>query len=103
MNNPSGQVQIQIEIDDVMAQGTYANLAMIAHTETEFVIDFVYVQAQAPKAKVRARILSSPAHTKRLLLALDENMKRYEAKFGSIKAAGAEPERDSSRDRGNYL
>jgi hypothetical protein len=103
MSNPSGQVQIQIEIDDVMAQGAYANLAMIAHTETEFVIDFVYAQAQAPKAKVRARILSSPAHTKRLLLALEENVKRYEARFGAIKAAGAEPDRDSNRDRGNYL
>ncbi len=99
---PEQPVQVQIEIDDTTAQGAYANLALLSHTETEFVLDFIYVQAQAPKAKVRARILSSPSHTKRLLAALEENVKRYEAKFGPIKAAGAH-ERDDTRDRGNYL
>lgn len=82
------QVQIRIQLDDVMAQGTYANLAFIRHSETEFTMDFIYVQPQEPKAKVRARIISSPGHTKRLLLALQENIKRYEEKFGEIKAAG---------------
>jgi len=82
------QVQIRIQLDDVMAQGTYANLAFIRHSETEFTMDFIYVQPQEPKAKVRARIISSPGHTKRLLLALQENIKKYEEKFGEIKAAG---------------
>ena len=82
------QVQIRIELDDAMAQGAYANLAFIRHSETEFTIDFIYVQPQEPKAKVRARVISSPGHTKRLLLALQENIKRYEEKFGVIKAAG---------------
>ncbi len=82
------QVQIRIELDDAMAQGAYANLAFIRHSETEFTIDFIYVQPQEPKAKVRARVISSPGHTKRLLLALQENIKRYEEKFGEIKAAG---------------
>ena len=94
--------QVQIEIDDATAQGIYANLALISHTETEFVLDFIYVQAQAPKGKVRARIVSSPAHTKRLLLALAENVKRYEEKFGALRAAG-EQERDTTRKLGNYL
>ncbi|MDH5174137.1 MAG: DUF3467 domain-containing protein [Elusimicrobiota bacterium] len=82
------QVQIRIELDDAMAQGAYANLAFIRHSETEFTIDFIYVQPQEPKAKVRARVISSPGHTKRLLLALQENIKKYEEKFGAIKAAG---------------
>jgi len=95
-------VQLQIEIDDAMAQGVYANIALISHAETEFVLDFIYVQSQAPKAKVRARVISSPAHTKRLLVALQENIKRYEDKFGPIKTTG-EQERDTRWDRGSYL
>ena len=102
MSTQPEPVQIQIEIEDAIAQGMYANLALVSHTETEFVFDFIYAQAQAPKAKVRARILSSPAHTKRLLAALQENVQRYEEKFGAIKAAG-ERMRNGSRDRGNYL
>ncbi len=102
MSTQPEPVQLQIEIDDTIAQGMYANLALVSHTETEFVFDFIYAQAQAPKAKVRARILSSPAHTKRLLAALQENIQRYEEKFGVIKASG-ERTRNSSRDRGNYL
>jgi len=82
------QVQIRIEMDDVMAQGAYANLAFIRHSETEFTMDFIYVQPQEPKAKVRARVISSPGHTKKFLLALQENIKLYEQKFGEIKAAG---------------
>jgi len=82
------QVQIRIELDDAMAQGVYVNLAFIRHSETEFTMDFIYVQPQEPKAKVRARIISSPGHTKRFLLALQENIKNYEEKFGAIKAAG---------------
>jgi hypothetical protein len=102
MSTQPEPVQLQIEIEDVIAQGMYANLALVSHTETEFVFDFIYAQAQVPKAKVRARILSSPAHTKRLLAALQENMQKYEEKFGAIKASG-ERTRNSSRDRGNYL
>jgi len=103
MPTPEQQpAQVQIEIDDATAQGVYANMALISHTETEFVIDFIYVQSQAPKGKVRTRIVSSPSHTKRLLAALAENVKRYEEKFGALRAAGVE-ERDTTRNRGNYL
>ena len=62
--NPAN-VQIQIELDADVAQGMYVNMAMVNHSENEFTLDFIYVQPQAPKAKVRARIISSAKHTKR--------------------------------------
>lgn len=77
--------QIQVELDEAIAQGLYVNLALIAHTETEFLFDFLFVQPQQPKAKVRARIISSPLHAKRFLIALRENITRYEVRFGEIK------------------
>ena len=85
------QVQIQIEIDPLMAQGLYVNMAMLNHNETEFVIDFIYVQPQAPKAAVRARVINSPKHMKRFLLALQDNVAKYEAQFGKIDISGPGP------------
>ncbi|OGS21333.1 MAG: hypothetical protein A2252_08820 [Elusimicrobia bacterium RIFOXYA2_FULL_39_19] len=77
--------QIQIEVDEQTSQGVYCNLAMIGHSETEFVFDFIFVQPQAPKGKVRSRVITSPAHVKRLLMAINENIKKYEERFGEIK------------------
>lgn len=77
--------QIQIEIDDITAQGVYSNIAMISHSQDEFIIDFIFIQPQVPKAKVRARVITSPAHIKRFLYALQDNIKKYEEKFGEIK------------------
>lgn len=82
------QVQIQIHIDDATANGVYANMAMVNHGETEFVLDFIFVQPQAPKAQVRSRIITSPRHVKRLLAALQDNVARYEAQFGKIDLTG---------------
>ena len=79
--------EIQIEIDEQTAQGMYVNLAMIGHSENEIVFDFIFIQPQAPKAKVRSRVITSPGHAKRLLAALQDNIARYEARFGPIKAA----------------
>lgn len=90
---PPQEVQLQIELDEVTAQGIYTNLAVISHNETEFVLDFIFVQPQQPKAKVRARIISSPNHTKRFLEALIENIKKYEQKFGTIKPAAVPDEK----------
>ncbi|MFQ5598797.1 MAG: DUF3467 domain-containing protein [Nitrospiria bacterium] len=90
-------VQVKIEINDDTSQGMYSNLALLSHTDTEFVIDFVYIQPQAPKAKVRARILTSPAHTKRLLAALQDNIRRFEE-----KTPGG-PEKNASQYQGHYL
>ena len=88
---PQG-MQLQVEVDDATAQGTYANLALVAHNATEFVLDFIFVQPQQPKAKVRARVISSPGHTKRFLRALTENVARYEQNFGEIKDVAAGPD-----------
>jgi hypothetical protein len=82
---------IQLQLDEVTAQGIYANLVMINHSENEFVLDFAYLQPTSPAAKVRARIISSPRHTKRLLLALQKNVARYEERFGVIELSSEEP------------
>jgi hypothetical protein len=88
------KVNIQIQLDEETAQGAYVNLAMVNHSETEFTMDFIYVQPQQPKAKVRARIISSPKHTKRLLEALRENVVKYESRFGHIDVSGPLPQED---------
>ena len=77
--------EIKIEIDDNTAQGAYVNLAMVGHSENEFVIDFIFMQPGAPKGKVRSRIITSPAHLKKLIKALGENLAKYESRFGEIK------------------
>lgn len=78
------QVKVNIDLDPDVAQGSYVNMAMVNHTETEITIDFIYVQPQEPKGKVRARIITSPKHAKRLLAALGENIRQFESKFGPI-------------------
>ena len=82
---PAGGQQIQIDLDEVTAQGMYCNLVLINHTDAEFILDFAFLQPSAPQARVRARILSSPRHTKRLLRALETNLQRYEERFGKIE------------------
>ena len=82
------EIQLQIQLDDDVANGTYVNMALVNHSETEFTLDFIYVQPQAPKAKVRARIISSPKHTKRLLAALADSVRQFEAKHGVIDVSG---------------
>lgn len=82
------QGQIQIEVDENTSQGVYTNLAMIGHSENEFIIDFIFVQPQGQKAKVRSRVITSPAHAKRFLAALKENIEKFEAQFGPISTKG---------------
>ncbi len=81
------EIQLQIQLDDDVANGHYINMALVNHTETEFTIDFIYVQPQQPKAKVRSRIITNPKHMKRLLLAMQDNVGKFEAKFGPIELA----------------
>lgn len=88
MNDPnSKEVKLEIQLDEETAQGAYINLAVVNHNDTEFVLDFIFVQPQAPRAKVRSRIITSPRHAKRMLLALQENVARYEKAFGPIEPA----------------
>ena len=77
-------VQLQIQLDEETSQGMYVNMALVNHTETEFTLDMLYVQPQQPKAKVRARIITSPKHMKRLVMAMQEQIQRYEQRFGTI-------------------
>jgi hypothetical protein len=77
--------QISIELSEEIAEGVYANLAMISHSPSEFVIDFIRLMPGVPKARVKSRIIVSPEHAKRLLSALKENVEQYEANFGKIK------------------
>lgn len=84
------EVQLQIQLDDEVANGRYINMALVNHTETEFTLDFIYVQPQQPKAKVLSRIITSPKHMKRLLAAMQENVAKYEARFGTIDVGESE-------------
>ena len=77
--------QLNIELDEKIAEGTYANLAIINHSVSEFVVDFVNVMPGTPKAKVKSRIILTPQHAKRLTKALAENVKRFEKAHGEIK------------------
>ena len=79
------EIQLQIQLDEDVANGQYINMALVNHTETEFTLDFIYVQPQQPKAKVRTRVITSPKHMKRLVAAMQDNLSKFEAKFGSIE------------------
>lgn len=83
--NKPPEIQLQIQLDDAIADGMYVNMALVNHTETEFTLDFIYVQPQQPKAKVKSRIITNPKHMKRLLLAMQDNVAKFEAKFGAIQ------------------
>ena len=84
--------QLQIELDDATARGAYANLALLTPSETEFVLDFMFLQPQSPKTRVLSRIVTSPVHAKRLLGALQDNIRKYESRFGEIKADAPQPQ-----------
>lgn len=75
---------INIEISDEVAQGTYSNLAIITHSTSEFIVDFVRIMPGMPKAQVKSRIILTPDHAKRLLLALQENLAKFEANHGVV-------------------
>ena len=77
--------QLNIEISEEVAEGSYANLAIITHSNAEFVIDFVNVMPGTPKSKVKSRVIFTPQHAKRFMKALAENIERYEAGNGTIK------------------
>lgn len=83
--NEPAQNQLNIELSEELAEGTYSNLAIITHSNAEFVVDFINVMPGAPKAKVKSRIVLTPQHAKRLLKALAENVKKFEQVNGPIK------------------
>ena len=87
--NKDNQKKLNIQVDEDMADGIYSNLAVINHSPTEFIVDFVSVMPGMDKSKVKSRIVLSPHHAKRLLKALNENIQRYEKSHGDIQ----EPEK----------
>ena len=82
---PEEEGKINIELDDKTAEGIYSNLAIINHSVSEFVVDFISVMPGQPKAKVKSRIILTPQHAKRLVKALAENVHRFEKSHGEIK------------------
>jgi len=84
-NNKNKKGQINIELDEKVAQGIYSNLAIINHSQSEFVVDFISIMPGVPKSKVKSRIVLTPQHAKRFLKALSDNVKRFENAHGEIK------------------
>ena len=84
---PKGQ-HLNIELNEEVAQGIYSNLAVITHSTSEFVIDFVRIMPGIPKANVKSRIILTPEHAKRLLMALQDNLNKYEAMHGPVNIKG---------------
>lgn len=83
--NKGNKGQINIELDENVAEGIYSNLAIINHSVSEFVVDFVNIMPGVPKNKVKSRIILTPQHAKRLVKALNDNIRRFEAAHGEIK------------------
>ena len=88
--NGNKQGQLQIELPQDVAQGEYANFAIITHSSSDFIVDFARVLPGVPKAQVKSRVILAPEHAKRLLGALQENIMRYEHEFGPIKIPNKE-------------
>ena len=86
--------QLKIELTPEVAEGIYSNLAIISHSSSEFVLDFVRIMPGAPKANVKSRIILTPEHAKRLLFALQDNVSRYENQFGKIKTDNSKEHRE---------
>ena len=83
--------QLNIELSEEIAEGVYSNLAIITHSSSEFVLDFIRVMPGVPKAKVKSRIILTPEHAKRLISALEENLEKFEAVNGRVKVQPDNP------------
>jgi len=88
MEEQKSKNQLNIELSEEVAQGVYSNLAIITHSTSEFVLDFVRIMPGIPKANVKSRIILTPEHAKRLLMALEDNVKKFEKLNGTINVPG---------------
>lgn len=84
MDNKEQKNSIQIELKDDVADGIYSNMVLIAHSRTEFVLDFISLLPGVPKAQVKSRVIITPEHAKRFLFALGDNIRKYEDQNGEI-------------------
>ncbi|MDD5570494.1 MAG: DUF3467 domain-containing protein [Bacteroidales bacterium] len=80
--------ELNIELSEDIAEGIYSNLAIITHSHSEFIVDFIKMMPGTPKARVKSRIILTPQHAKRLLQALKDNVSKYESAYGAIKDTG---------------
>lgn len=85
MSEEKKQDGLNIELSEEVAEGTYSNIAIINHSPSEFVVDFIQMMPGVPKAKVKSRIILTPQHAKRLMIALNDNISKFEAQHGEIK------------------
>jgi hypothetical protein len=92
---------IEIQLDEQVAQGNYCNLAIIAHSNSEFILDFATMLPGLPKARVKSRVILKPEHAKRLLMSLQENITRYESNMGKINIPTKQPILDPFGGKGN--
>ena len=99
-NAPKGN-QLQIEVSPEVAQGVYTNFALIAHSSSEFILDLAAIMPGLQKATVKSRVILAPEHAKRLAMALQENIARYEQEFGRIQLPNAQPRTISPFNIGN--
>ena len=76
---------IEIQMDEKNANGTFSNLAIINHSDAEFVFDFIYLQPNIPKGKVQSRVIMTPSHAKKFFLALNDNLEKFQKKYNEIK------------------
>lgn len=83
--------QLDIELSEETAEGVYSNLAIITHSNSEFVLDFIRIMPGLPKAKVKSRIILTPEHAKRLMMAIQDNIDKYEAAHGDINTHEVPP------------
>jgi len=91
MEEQQNENQLNIELSEEIAEGVFSNLAIITHSNTEFVLDFIRVMPGLPKAKVKSRIILTPEHAKRLVNALLDNLEKFEAVNGKIKSPDENP------------
>lgn len=91
MENKQNKDHLDVELTEEMAEGIYSNFAIITHSNSEFVVDFVRVMPGVPKAKVKSRIVLTPQHAKRLLLALNDNIQKFEEQNGHISLNDVSP------------
>jgi hypothetical protein len=83
---------LSIELNEETAEGVYSNLVMISHSPEEFILDFIRVMPGVPKARVKSRVVVTPGHAKRLLAALADNLRRYEAQYGEVGDVHPDPQ-----------
>ncbi len=90
MDEKKNNQSLEIELKEGVAEGAYANMTVVAHSPSEFVMDFISVLPGVTKGQVRSRVIMAPEHVKRLMYLLQDNISRYEALFGEIKMTGME-------------